>query len=171
MNDLPHLLERASGYLSLGMFQDAWDELENLPPESRTHDPVLELKVIIYQNMGKWESARVLAESLAKRCPENPQWWILWAYSLRREKSIPEARAVLMEAASHHPDVGMIPYNLACYACVEGNIVTATALLMTAFTMEPELKKIALEDPDLDQIFGIQSQEPAPPFAPPHLPE
>jgi uncharacterized protein HemY len=59
------------------MHQDAWNELESLPPELRADDGVLELRIQIYQALGKWESARVLAESLAKRSPENSYWWIL----------------------------------------------------------------------------------------------
>ena len=88
----------------------------------RAHDAVLELRILIYHGMEKWESARVLAESLAKRCPDNPQWWILWDYSLRREKSVGDARSVLMEAAGIHPNVTDILYNLACYSCVEGDV-------------------------------------------------
>ena len=136
------------------MLEDAWEELENLPPELRANGPVLELRITIYQRMGKWESARILAESLAKKCPENAHWWIMWAYSLRRQKSVDEARKVLLEAASHHPTEALIPYNLACYACVMGQMEAAQKLLATAFTMEPGLKQTAFDDPDLDPIFG-----------------
>lgn len=136
------------------MLQDAWEELENLPPELRAHPAVLDFRITIYQRMGKWESARILAESLAKQCPENPHWWIMWAYSLRREKSVSDARAVLMEAASHHPNEALIPYNLACYACVMGQMEAAQKLLETAFNMEPGLKQTAKDYPDLDPIFG-----------------
>lgn len=154
MNDLPRHLEAALGYLALGMHQDAWDELECLPPEQRANDGVSELRISIYQALGKWEPARVLAESLAKRSPENPQWWILWAFSLRREKSVTDARAVLLEAAKLHPNEGLIPYNLACYSCVEGDILGARGLLAFAFSMDEGLRLTALDDQDLDAIFG-----------------
>jgi len=160
MNDLGRLLTPVLGYIDLGMFEDAWEELENLPPELRSNGPVLELRISIYQGMGKWEAARMLAESLAKRCPENPQWWISWAYSLRREKSVKHARAVLLEAAAHHPNLAQIPYNLACYACVEGNVKATAKLLERAFAMEPELRKTAALDPDLTPMFGRNKSEP-----------
>lgn len=161
-------MEPVVGYLALGMHQEAWDELENLPPELRIHDDVLELRISIYQRMGKWESARILAESLAKKSPETPQWWILWAYSLRREKSVNAARAVLMEAALHHPFEALVPYNLGCYSCVEGNLETARALLERAFAMDADLKHTALHDPDLEPIFSENSPEAIPAFAQPH---
>ncbi len=85
MNDLERNLEASLGYLTLGMHQDAWNELENLPPELRADDGVLELRIQIYQALGKWESARVLAESLAKRSPENSYWWILCLLSAAGE--------------------------------------------------------------------------------------
>jgi predicted Zn-dependent protease len=171
MNDPSRNLKAAMGYLDLGMAQDAWNELEKLPPFLKDRDAVLDLRIEIFQRLEKWESARVLAESLAKRFPENPSWWLHWAYSLRREKSVEAAQAVLMEAASVHPDMPLIPYNLACYSCVLGNLEAGRILLARAFSMSPHLKKKALDDPDLDPIFGANSSEAPPPFVPPHLPE
>lgn len=153
MSELDRTLESAAGYLALGMLQDAWDELECLPPDLRVDDAVMALRIKIYQGLEKWESARVLAESLAKRSPGNPGWWIAWAYSLRREKSLTEALGVLMEAASHHPDDALIPYNQACCCSVEGDLESASAFLRQAFTMNPGLKITAIDEPDLEPIW------------------
>lgn len=152
-------LQAAQGYIQLGMFQDAWDELEALPPEFMADDMVSELRVSIYQALEKWEPARILAESLAKRSPENVGWWILWAYALRREKSVEDAKTVLMEAAAIHPNEALIPYNLACYSCVLGNLEASQKLLNMAFAMDPNLQRIALDDPDLDPLFGNSPPE------------
>ena len=132
---------------------------------------VLELRISIYHGLGKWESARILAESLAKRSPENVGWWILWAYALRREKSVEAARVVLTEAAVVHSSEALIPYNLACYSCVLGNLESARMLLAKAFAMEPSLRNTAHDDPCLDPIFGGDSLQPGLEFVPPHLPE
>lgn len=149
-------LDSALGYLSLGMFEDAWEELESLSPELRAADEVLELRLEIYQQLQKWESARVLAESLTKRSPENPGWWLAWSYALRREKSVEAAQRVLREASEVHPDVALIAYNLACYACVLGDLAETRTLLKIAFGMDPELRKTAIDDPDLDRIYGME---------------
>ena len=82
-----------------------------------------------------------------------------------------EARAVLMEAAAHHPNEALIPYNLGCYACVLGQMEAARKLLEQAFSMDLNLKRLALDDPDLDPIFGENYFQPTPTFIPPHLPE
>jgi tetratricopeptide (TPR) repeat protein len=154
MTDPSKHLEAPVGFLDLGMPQDAWDELEKMPPILRDTDAVLDLRIEIFQKLGKWESARILAESVAKRCPENPNWWPHWAYSLRREKSVEAARTVLQEAAVIHPTVPIIPYNLACYACVLGQIEAAKQLLETALKMYPHLRMTALNAPNLEAIFG-----------------
>ena len=171
MNEIIRHLEACSGYITLGMYEDAWNELESIPPELRAKVDVIELRLEIYQALGKWESARVLAESMVKRDPENPNWWIAWAYSLRREKSIGEAREVLQEAALRHPGVALIQYNLACYACVLGEVKEAHRLLTIAFAIDTTLKKIALDDPDLDNIFGEMTSQVGHVFANRNRPE
>jgi Flp pilus assembly protein TadD len=94
----------------------------------------------------------MLAESLAKRSPEDPNWWFHWALSLRRGKSVESAQAVLVEAATVHPDMALIPYHLACYSCLLGSLEAARVLLARAFSMNDHLKEKALCDPDLEQI-------------------
>lgn len=74
MNDSSGHLAAAIGYLDMGMPQDAWDELESLPPELKDRDPVRDLQIELYQRLGNWESAAMLAESLARRSPENLIW-------------------------------------------------------------------------------------------------
>lgn len=171
MNDAIRNLEAAWGYLVLGMHQDALDELESLPLDLPADDHVLELRIWIYHGLEKWESARSLAESMAKLSPQSPHWWIQWAFSLRREKSVEAARAVLLEAAAAHPDLALIPYNIACYACVLGQIESAHKLLTVAFSMDGMLKRIALDDSDLEPFFVGNYSESTPVFVPPNMPD
>jgi Flp pilus assembly protein TadD len=159
MNELDQRLRASHGYIDIGMFQDAWDELESLPPALRADDAVLETRIDIFMRMGKLEAARVLAESLAIRAPENPGWWIIWAIAVRQEQSVKAAQAVLRRAAEIHPKVPMIAYNRACYACVLGELAEAKELLASAVQMDTSFKKIALDDPDLDAIFGAGEPE------------
>ncbi|MES2920259.1 MAG: hypothetical protein V4819_01850 [Verrucomicrobiota bacterium] len=69
---------------------------------------MIELRVEILLKLERWKFARALAESQAKRFPENPDWWIHWACALRREKSVWEARGVLWEAVQLHPGCALI---------------------------------------------------------------
>ena len=71
----------------------------------------------------------------------------------------------MAEAFNRHPDVPLIAYNLACYACVLGRLDEANDLLTLAFKMDDSLRKGALDDPDLKKIFG--RFEGTPTFVPP----
>jgi predicted Zn-dependent protease len=146
-------LNAAIGYFQLGMIDDALEQLESLPPEQRGNEQVVELRIEIYRHLEKWESARIDAEAMAKRNPGNAGWWISWAYSLRREKSVEEAREVLWEALRLHPNELMISYNLACYASVLGELDEARRLLDRVFSEDARYRPMAAEDPDLASIF------------------
>ncbi|MES2924012.1 MAG: hypothetical protein V4819_20840 [Verrucomicrobiota bacterium] len=152
--ELNKRLEATVGYLSLGLFHDAWNELESLPLDLQANESVIELRVEILLKLERWKFARVLAESQSKRFPENPDWSTHWAFALRREKSIQEARGVLWEAVQRHPACALIQYNLACYAAVLGEHDEARRRLATAFALDDGLRPIAMDDPDLEAIFG-----------------
>jgi predicted Zn-dependent protease len=147
-------LEATRGYLTLDLLEDAWIELDSIPPELRAHEAVIELRIQILLKFERWKFARVLAESQAKRLPENPAWWLHWAYALRRERSIIDARGVLWEAAQRHPACALIQYNLACYAAVLGETDEAKVLLAKAILLDDGLRAIAIDDPDLELMFG-----------------
>ncbi|MES2922116.1 MAG: hypothetical protein V4819_11245 [Verrucomicrobiota bacterium] len=153
-NKLENGVNAAVGYLSLGLMEDAWNELESLPPEFRAQNAVIELRIEILLKLERWKFARVLAEGQAKRFPENPAWWLQWAAALRRERSIQDARGVLWEAVQRHPACALIQYNLACYASVLGEHEEARRRLGTAFAIDDGLRPIAMDDPDFEPIFG-----------------
>ncbi len=154
-NQSEKIMDAARGFISLGMHQDAWNELESLPPEESALDGVLEMRIGIYEGMGKWESARMLAESLTKRSPENPGWWIHLASVTRHGRSVEEARGVMLDAFRIHPGVAAVAYNLGCYNCLLGDLDIACSLLQHAFGLDNHFKKLALEDPDLVRIYGM----------------
>lgn len=98
IRQLDQLLQPAIGYLQLGMVEEANDELEELPPEMRAADEVLALRIEILQRLAKWESARMLAESLAKRSPENTGRWLSWSYALPRSLPDEPRRPVILNS-------------------------------------------------------------------------
>lgn len=153
MPALASALKSSLGYITLGLYQEAWDELESLPPEFRATDEVIGLRIEIYQLLGKWQSARALAESMAKRSPENPTWWIAWANSQRHETCTLEGRWVLYQAIQIHPASAAVLYSLACFSCSLGETKKAQKLLAKAIAIDPKLTAKALDEPDLEAIF------------------
>jgi Flp pilus assembly protein TadD len=115
----------SSGYLELGMFDDAALALE----------------------------ATAVASHLVKVNPQTASWWISLAYALRRTESVEKAEAILLRAQAIHPKVAMIAFNLACYASVTGRMEAAKERLRHAIELDKEARKLAFEDEDLKPLW------------------
>ena len=147
------LLAEAVGYLELGMPQDAWDALEEIPAEERHLPPVLQIRLEIYRHMEKYEGMATMAEHLTKQFPEEAQYWISLAYAQRRYLDLQTAEKTLLKAYDRFPEEATIPFNLACYACQLGRLDEAREKLAKAISLEPAFKETALEDEDLKAIW------------------
>jgi lipopolysaccharide biosynthesis regulator YciM len=115
----------SSGYLELGMFDDAALVLEEIAPEDKNRNEVLGARVNLYMVAKKWDMAAAVASHLVKVDPGTAGWWISLAYALRRTESVEKAEAILLRAQTIHPKVAMIAFNLACYASVAGRMEDA----------------------------------------------
>lgn len=60
----PDPLEQAEGYVALGMFSDAWEVIEDLPPEEKTSEPVLVIRIRILTGLFQWELGEEMARLL-----------------------------------------------------------------------------------------------------------
>jgi tetratricopeptide (TPR) repeat protein len=148
------ILAEAIGYLELGMLQDSWNSLEEIPAEERHLPPVLQVRLEIYRLMEKYEGMATVAEHLTKKFPEESQYWISLAYAQRRYIDLQTAEKTLKDALGRFPDDELIHYNLACYSCVSGRIEEGKVQLETALRLDPNLKATALEDEDLVGVWG-----------------
>ena len=60
----------SSGYLELGMFDDAAQVLEEIAPEDKNRNEVLGARVDLYMAAKKWDMAAAVASHLVKVDPE-----------------------------------------------------------------------------------------------------
>lgn len=67
--DTHHLLA-ADGWLELGNFQEANEELDKIILDFRTHPVVLSVRYEIYAKSKKWDEAAEIAGALVKLIPE-----------------------------------------------------------------------------------------------------
>ena len=145
---------RAVGFLELGMPEDALVELGELPPELRSSPVALHLRVDAFFRQKDWAAALEICLPMLDSHPEDPGWWIQTAYATRRADSVATAEPILRKAIELHPKHGLILYNLACYACVQGRHEEARSLLERA---EAEAKgtylSMAATDADLVAIL------------------
>src|SRR5471032_1248468 len=82
------------------------------------------------------------------------QWCISWANATRRANSIDAARLIFVNAAERHPAAAVIQYNLACYSCQLGDLEEAKARLKLAFELDAKLRLDAMDDVDLEPLWG-----------------
>ncbi|HEY8965042.1 MAG TPA: tetratricopeptide repeat protein [Candidatus Methylacidiphilales bacterium] len=153
-SDVRREIQSILGYYELSMWDEALAEAAEAEARIGPRPDFDELRVAILQEAKRWEEMRAVAERCARRDPTRAGWFVAWAYALRREKSIAEARPVLELALSLHPKEALIPFNLACYAAQSGHLAEAKALLDKSLALDPGLREQALEDPDLAPLRG-----------------
>jgi len=151
--DLSKHLEAAIGYLGLGMAEDAWNELESIDAKHRTLLDVLKIRLEVCRAMAKWHLMAEIAGHLHRAEPEDPSHPIDLAHAIRRIHGEKEAVAVLENVRHRFPQEALLPYNLACYRAVTGNIAEAKLLLAEAFSMDASLRITSLDDPDLVGVW------------------
>lgn len=149
-DDIDAACRRAIGFLELGMPEDALAELDDL---AVVNSVALHLRVDALFRLKRWQEAAAICVPMTEQEPSDPGWWIQSAYALRRARSIEEAEVVLLAGLTRHPANGLILYNLACYACVQGRIDDACERMEQAIAIDPEqVLAMAGKDPDLAAI-------------------
>jgi Flp pilus assembly protein TadD len=152
-----HHLSFAQGWLGLGNWREARDDIQRISSESRAHPDVLETTREIFAQAGKWDMAAETASAVVTLKPQEPQSWIALAYATRRKTggSLEAARNILTKAHIEFPKEPLIAYNLACYECQLGNKTAATQWLQNACAtgQARQIKSMALDDHDLEPLW------------------
>jgi tetratricopeptide (TPR) repeat protein len=150
-------LEAAQGWVGLGDYTEADEELEKIPPELRAHPDVLEVRLQIDFHAKKWEACVDGADAILKLGRKRrPEVWIQRSYALHELRRTAEARDGLLRVATRFRTNTTIFYNLACYESQLGNLEAAGGYLQKAIAIsEPseELRLQALNDPDLEPLW------------------
>ncbi len=144
-------LQAAEGWLELGDWRSAEDELAQISPDNRNHPDVLNLRWSIQARARDWHACVEIGAVLKRLAPELEVSWIHHAYALHELKRTGEAWESLLPAAKKFPAAPTVFYNLACYACQLGRLDEARTLLDKAFTLGDanRMRRDAAKDPDL----------------------
>ena len=73
---------------SLGLFEEANAELEEIDPFCRHLPEVLGARLGIYHGLKKWELLAVVAKKLVEWNPKEPGFFVELAYATRRAESL-----------------------------------------------------------------------------------
>jgi lipopolysaccharide biosynthesis regulator YciM len=78
----------SSGYLELGVFDEAAQVLEEIEPEEKTRTEVLGARTALYTTAKKWDMVAAVASHLVKVDPQTAGWWISLAYAVDAPKAL-----------------------------------------------------------------------------------
>jgi predicted Zn-dependent protease len=151
-------IEAAEGWLGLGDHLAANEELEQISPESKGDQKVLEVRLQIYWAAKKWEACVEIAGTLVRLKPDNEYGWIGRSFALHELKRTEEAYDLLLPAKETFPKNWTIPYNLACYCAQLNRLDEAQVWFRNAMTINEQIvKREAIEDPDLKPLWDSMS--------------
>ena len=148
-------LQAAIGWLELGNWQEANEELENISPPQRAHPDVLQIRCKIYDAAGKFEYVAEVANALCTMLPDSAFGPLHLAHALRKLDRTSEARDALLPIADKFPREWRIAYELACYCCKLGERKDALRWLEQAIDVAGKLdiRLKALDEPDLEPLW------------------
>jgi hypothetical protein len=105
MNEITAAIEKAEGFLVLGMAEDAWETLEDLPTEAKNLSRVLEIRMECLCILKEWLKVCFLGEGLVSALPKSAKIRLWFACGLAQTGRIEEARQHAKEAARLDPDL------------------------------------------------------------------
>lgn len=149
-----HHLSAAVGWLGLGNWREANEELEKITPALRAHPDVLEVRWDVYAKAGQWTQCVDLGQALVKAAPRRSFGWIHRSYAPHELKRTQEAFDQLLPVAKRFSKVWLIPYNLACYCAQLGRLDECERWFKKAMDIDEEaVKREAIDDPDLKPLW------------------
>jgi tetratricopeptide (TPR) repeat protein len=148
-------LSYALGYLQLGLVDEARAEMSALLPDFLAGPAARAVNLEIAMADETWDEVLTLAPLLISHDATLERPWVAWAYALRELERIAEAQETLLAAARlvKNPSP-LVAYNLACYACLLGDLPGAKSLLAEVFARDKSWREIAEDDADLAPLFG-----------------
>lgn len=150
-------LTYALAYLELGLVAEASEEVSALPPDILRTPPALAVRLEIAMAAETWDDVIALAPELVSHDAAEERPWVAWAYALRERGRIPEAQETLLAGARLITDPSpLVPYNLACYACLLGDLSEAGRLLAAVIARDQSWRAVAHDDPDLAPLFDTK---------------
>lgn len=148
----PSWLDRARGYLDLSMHEEAWRELDRLPPDKRERPETREMRIVVRLDQGRLDEALALCGVLCSLHPENHAGFIQGAYCLHALDRTEDAIEHLQSGPETLREEPVYFYNLACYELALGKAQAALTWLRLSIEMDRHFRERALADPDLAAI-------------------
>lgn len=143
------IIRAASGWLELGMPENALEELEGLPLADRDTRKALELKLAAQMSKSDWKLASETAVGLCTQGTEESEYFVSAAYCFHEMGDTEEARKWLLRGPETLTEMPVYHYNMACYLWKLGESERARNHLAKAIEMDESFMESARHDKDL----------------------
>lgn len=154
-------LRFALGWLELGDYASALEELDRIEAASRTEPEVLNLRWDIAIHAREYDSAVEAARLLTQIVPAQFEGWWKLSFVLHEMGRTQEAYDNLASVLEQFSGEWLAHYNLACYLTRLARLDEARVHLAKAFALNPDQRRDALEDPDLEPLHAEIRRKPA----------
>ncbi len=149
---LSQTLRAASGWIELGLADEALFELQALPSEVQRERAALEVKLVAQMDRESWNAASETARLLCISARDEPEFFLRAAYCLHETGDTLAARNWLLRGPKTLLEMAVFHYNLACYLWTLGEGRRARNHLKQAIEMDSALRDEARTDRDLAGI-------------------
>lgn len=150
MKEAERRIIAAQGYVELGLFKEACEELSPLPVEMHDRVDVIEITLLCLMGEHRWAEALALATKLCEQEPAEPGGFIHAAFCLHELGRTAEGVDVLLRGPATLRTKSVFYYNMGCYHACLRQFEKSLAYLERAFEMDGDLRHHARKDPDLD---------------------
>ena len=141
------------GWIDLGNFAEAAEELHNLPPALKSSEAFCRLWVRIYEATKHWREVEIMCETLLKHAPHDHFAIRHQAEAFHQQGRSREAFSAYQYAPTEFKQGADYFYALGRYLCAIGQPRFAETCIGRAIDCDPSLKLKALEDPELEKIW------------------
>jgi hypothetical protein len=155
MTGATQVLTRASGWLDLGLADEALAELDGLSHEELRCREALEIKLCAQMESGAWNPASETARLLCLKVTDEPVFFLQAAFCLHETGDTLAARNWLLKGPKSLFDMAVFHYNLACYLWILGDGKAARDHLGKAIAMDESFRETARGDRDLAGIGSL----------------
>jgi predicted Zn-dependent protease len=148
-------LSAAEGWMDLGNWREANNELQKIAPTMRVHPEVLELRCRIHAAAGQWDRCILVAEKLTDQLPNRPIGWLLLAAAEHGLGATMDAYETLCSVSEQFSELPEVIYELARYAAILGDSSECEDWLFRALEVGgKEWKARALNDAVLKDFWA-----------------
>lgn len=153
-----HYWRAAQGWLGLGDYAAANEELARISPELSEHPDVLEIRWQIHAHARDWDVCVDIGWAIIKAAPDRAEGWVHRSFALHALKRTEEAYERLARVADRFPNAWRVAYNLACYCAQLGRYEEAQEWLRKAVVVDNgEAPRARIDDPNLKLLWGRMS--------------